>query len=508
MNESALLAFRQALNLLRSKPLKYKEAIPLLQEAAQAGYAEAAFQLGGCYVYGLGTPTQISQATYWLKQAADSGHLAARYNLLLLREGNNDIALAELLPHYRELGEAGFLAAQIRLMNHFSHQNDTKQALYWAKKAAAQQHPHAQYFLAHYHQNSPHPNLLAAHELYRQAAEQGLTAAHWQLANQYLYGQGVEASHIKARYHFQIAAKGGITGAQSEYARLLLEDPLADNQQIAEAIRWLQHAAQQHNTEAHAMLAKFYLTGKYMERNQAAALNHASSAARHNHPEALRLLGDIYQYGMGVEADTDLAQSYYRRAAKHGDIASRQKLLLADALKPSKAVDSQHSAATIAYHKRNEELYQSAFARHYGLGCRQDYAEALRLYQQAAVHHHAKAQTNLGIMYYNGQGVKKDPARAAHWFEQAAQQGDTKAQYNLACLYHHGYGVQQNNDTACRWLQAAIDNGHEDPQALQQLLLNWQQPATGPAEPKTTDTAVSRLPTAVTKTPPLSSLGH
>ena len=507
MNETALLAFRQALNLLRSNPPKYQEAIPLLQEAAQAGYAEAAFQLGGCYVYGLGTPTQISQATYWLKQAADQGHLAARYNLLLLREGNNDIALEELLPYYRELAEAGFLAAQIRLMNYFSHQGDTEQALYWAKKAAAQHHPHAQYFLAHHHQNSPRPNLLAAHELYRQAAEQGLTAAHWQLANQYLYGQGVEANHLKARYHFQIAAKGGIVGAQSEYARLLLDDPAADNQQIAEAIRWLQHAAQQHNIESHAMLAKFYLTGKYMERDQAAALTHARAAARHNHPEALRLLGDIYQYGMGIEADADKAQGYYRRAAQHGDIASRQKLLLADALKSPTGSDTQHSAAAIAYHQRNEKLYQSAFARHYGLGCRQDYAEALRLYQQAAVHHHAKAQTNLGIMYYNGQGVKKDPARAAHWFEQAAQQGDTKAQYNLACLYHHGYGVRQDNDAACHWLQAAIDNGHEDPQALQQLLRNWQQPTVEPTEKKTTDTAASRFPTAVTKSSPLS-FGH
>ncbi len=507
MNESALLAFRQALNLLRSTPPQYQEAIPLLQEAAQAGYAEAAFQLGGCYVYGLGTHPQISQATYWLKQAADQGHLAARYNLLLLREGNNDIALEELLPHYRELGEAGFLAAQIRLMNYFAHNGNTNQALYWAKKAAAQHHPHAQYFLANHHQNSSHPNLLAAHELYRQAAEQGLTAAHWQLANQYLYGQGVEANQLKARYHFQIAAKGGIVNAQSEYARLLLDDPSADSQQIAEAIRWLQHAAEQHNVESHAMLAKFYLTGKHLERNQAAALNHANAAARHNHPEALRLLGDIYQYGLGVTADTNMAQHYYRRAAHHGDIASRQKLLLADALKSPKPSDTQYSAATIAYHQRNEKLYQSAFARHYGLGCRQDYTEALRLYQEAAVHHHAKAQTNLGIMYYNGQGVKKDPVRAAHWFEQAAQQGDTKAQYNLACLYRHGYGVQQDNDTACRWLQAAIDNGHEDPQALQQLLRNWQQPAAVPAEAKANGTASPRLPASATQTTPLPS-GH
>ena len=67
-----------------------------------------------------------------------------------------------------------------------------------------------------------------------------------------------------------------------------------------------------------------------------------------------------------------------------------------------------------------------------------------------------------------------EPPQAAHWFEAAAGQGDTVAQYNLACLYYHGEGVPLDAAAACRWLQNAIDGGHEQPEALQRLLLQWQ----------------------------------
>ena len=101
-------------------------------------------------------------------------------------------------------------------------------------------------------------------------------------------------------------------------------------------------------------------------------------------------------------------------------------------------------------------------------------AEAARLYLEAAGHGHSRAQTNLGMMYYNGQGMAADSAQAAHWFEAAAGQSDTVAQYNLACLYYHGEGVPRDAAAACRWLQSAIDGGHEQPETLRRLLRQWQ----------------------------------
>ena len=100
---------------------------------------------------------------------------------------------------------------------------------------------------------------------------------------------------------------------------------------------------------------------------------------------------------------------------------------------------ARERAAQIANAKAQEIAEQIA-ARLLAIGAA-DRVEAVNgfvniYFDTAAVHHHAKAQTNLGIMYYNGQGVKKDPARAAHWFEQAAQQG-AKKRGQVS-----GYGVQ------------------------------------------------------------------
>ena len=54
---------------------------------------------------------------------------------------------------------------------------------------------------------------------------------------------------------------------------------------------------------------------------------------------------------------------------------------------------------------------------------------------QVAKQGNAKAQYNLGGMYYNGKGVRKDYAQAVQWYRKAAEQGHAKAQLNLGLMY-------------------------------------------------------------------------
>ena len=61
---------------------------------------------------------------------------------------------------------------------------------------------------------------------------------------------------------------------------------------------------------------------------------------------------------------------------------------------------------------------------------------------QAAEQGYAKAQFNLGLIYYNGQGVRQDYTQAVQWYRKAAEQGDAKAQYNLGVMYDNGQGVR------------------------------------------------------------------
>jgi TPR repeat protein len=57
---------------------------------------------------------------------------------------------------------------------------------------------------------------------------------------------------------------------------------------------------------------------------------------------------------------------------------------------------------------------------------------AVELFEKAATAGHARAQLNLGILYFRGQGVARDLVQARAWLEKAAASGDPQALYALA----------------------------------------------------------------------------
>ena len=64
-----------------------------------------------------------------------------------------------------------------------------------------------------------------------------------------------------------------------------------------------------------------------------------------------------------------------------------------------------------------------------------DYRAALAEFRPLAEQGDANAQSNLGVMYYNGQGVAQDYGEAARLYRLAAQQGHADAQRALGILY-------------------------------------------------------------------------
>lgn len=66
-----------------------------------------------------------------------------------------------------------------------------------------------------------------------------------------------------------------------------------------------------------------------------------------------------------------------------------------------------------------------------GYGVEQNYAEAFKLYKQAADRGNAKAQNNLGWLYYTGMGVPMDRSIARSWFRVSCQNGEQLACNNL-----------------------------------------------------------------------------
>lgn len=87
-------------------------------------------------------------------------------------------------------------------------------------------------------------------------------------------------------------------------------------------------------------------------------------------------------------------------------------------------------------------------------------ADAAAVCRQSAERGDAKAQFDLGHMYYHGQGVQQNLVEAAQWYHKAAEQGHAKAQYGLGYMYQLGQGVPQNYTEAARWYRKAADQGY------------------------------------------------
>ena len=93
-------------------------------------------------------------------------------------------------------------------------------------------------------------------------------------------------------------------------------------------------------------------------------------------------------------------------------------------------------------------------------------SKAAKLYRKATDQGDAKAQIQLGNMYYKGQGVQQDYIKAMNWFRRAADQGLAKAQYYLGEMCRNGEGVARDYAEAVTWYRKAAEQGYVNAQIL------------------------------------------
>ena len=93
-----------------------------------------------------------------------------------------------------------------------------------------------------------------------------------------------------------------------------------------------------------------------------------------------------------------------------------------------------------------------------------NYKKAFEWYKKAAEQGYAKAQYNLGIMYYHGRGVDVNYKKAFEWCEKAAEQGYADAQHNLGVMYHYGHDMEKNYKKAFEWYEKAAEQGYAQAQ--------------------------------------------
>ncbi|KAJ8113699.1 hypothetical protein OPT61_g4226 [Boeremia exigua] len=140
----------------------------------------------------------------------------------------------------------------------------------------------------------------------------------------------------------------------------------------------------------------------------------------------------------------------------------------------------------LAQHQYGEAMFYLADCYGQGLlGLQADTKEAFTLYQGAAKAGHAASAYRTAVCcemgHEEGGGTKRDPLKAVQWYRRAAALGDTPALYKMGMILLKGLlGQQKNQGEAINMLQRAANQADRDnPHALHELALIYEQPATG-----------------------------
>lgn len=301
-------------------------SITELQQKAQAGDAQAQFDLALCYGDGVNKDEVV--AFEWLKQAAELGHVNAQFALGLfyfidafkpeaeiLRDKsstiefiNTSFPILKHLPNAQEFDPNTIkfdptirLATNLAVSGKFERTQSTDGlAFVWLNKAAEQNHAGAIYWRGVCYNKSygtEHSDAIAF-ENFKRSAELDYPDAYYSLALCYRDKKGCQQNYSLA---FNWIMKA------TEYSDIYFKFPFNFLGVFAEYI-----------AKSYLFLGKLYAEGQGTGKSNKRAFECFTKSAYKKVGEAEFLLGHCYEYGLGVEVDFSLAIENYKAAFDDG----------------------------------------------------------------------------------------------------------------------------------------------------------------------------------------------
>lgn len=273
----------------------YDAAIPILEEAARQGSAEAQNELGKCYTFGTGVEQSDEEAFKYFQMAADQGYAKSLNNV----------------ANYYATGNV-------------VDQDDAK-AFEFYKLAADQGLPNAQCALGFYYENGigVEQDLEEAVKYFQLAAEQGFADAQNNLALCYLNGTGIPQDVKEAIKLFQLAADQGNAAAQNTLGYCYSEG-LGVEQDDEKAVQYYQLSADQGDPDGIYNLGYGFYYGEGVEQDYEKALDLFHQAAEMGQANAIFLIGECYYEGKAVEKDLEEAAVWYQKALDAGYVPDEE----------------------------------------------------------------------------------------------------------------------------------------------------------------------------------------
>ncbi|MCO4784033.1 MAG: sel1 repeat family protein [Candidatus Cloacimonetes bacterium] len=381
---------------------------------------------------------------------------------------------------------------------------NTKQALYWIKKASKGLNPESYLFLNllnKYHKvntNQEYENYLRYIELIDEpSAVHGYV--YLQLGTMNLLGEGTTQNEKLAIDYLIKADSKGSHRASYYLAMLYLDGSETTPMDKNKALQWLKKASKYQNPSACYHLAKFFEKGDLLPRDQSAALELYKIASKNNHAKAKYRLSQIYKEGRVVKYDSQKYLKYLQQSADLGELHAiydlaklylfGEKILSKDATLAKKylikAAEKKHKESRkllaslyleiklyskayewfeqLALENDTDSLYICGKMLLDGIGVQNNHQKFLLFLKQASLQKHPKACTLYAKILYQEASDEEDISLyqdAFYWMMQAAKLNQVEAQYQLAVFYSKGIGTVINKQQAYYWYKKAASQNH------------------------------------------------
>ncbi|MFI4963361.1 MAG: tetratricopeptide repeat protein, partial [Legionellales bacterium] len=213
------------------------------------------------------------------------------------------------------------------------------------------------------------------------------------------------------------------------------------------------------NSHAGILLADYYLSENTDAEKMQQAKQIYKGLAEKGDQYAQLKLGFMLDKGLGAAPDVAAAQGWYRASAEQGNTLAQY--LLGQWYQVGETGQPDYASAKEWYQKAATQLSQANVA----LGfiyetVDENYAQALKVYNQAAEIGYPQGVYNMALMYLYGKGVPVDYPKAKVLLTDASNKGVSEALTQLGSMSFYGLGQPRNDQDALSWYKKAADLGN------------------------------------------------
>lgn len=251
------------------------------------------------------------------------------------------------------------------------------------------------------------------------------------------------------------------------------------------ACEWFLRGALLGDASAQATAGACYYTGQGFPQNLPEALKWLSLAAKNGNKNAQFLLAEMYSDGQGIELNLSLAKEWYEKSAAQGHQGAQKKLAklksswdtpykqLTVADMAGKVIDGDAyfvSAVNSAQSGNAKAQFELGVMYFKGFGMPQDYIKALDFFGKAAAQGHERAKDYIPKTYFalgsdyfsEDAGERQDDQEAFKWFSKAAELGHAQSQYIVGLMYYFGEGIPKDESKGVQLIKQSAQNGFEE----------------------------------------------